>query len=972
MKVEILENIEIDSIGVGKATQANISASNMMFAISAVSKNLYSDLIGSIIRELTSNALDANRLDNVNNPILISLYCDIDSEITFSVKDDGIGMSPQFIEKHYMSYFDSTKRLSQDFIGGWGIGSKSPLGYVDFFYIETKYSGTKYTYILNKTPTLPEISLLNEVPTSERNGTKIYFSVKYDDLFSFVVKVSQQLYLFKNIYFNFQINPLVLQNTLSYSNILYASKLQDLATKVDKFNNRLIYEHDLFYHTSNNEDSLRISLDCVSYKLDHSLIEPEFNEYIKKNNIGDYYQYDMNFLSGVHLKFNIGDLNVTLNRENIEYTELSINNIIKKYIQVFDLISNNIIRHYEYIDNIAEYHHCIDNYDSSLGVILNFNNQSNNNNDNKNIILRVNHSDSYFKILLTRKLINYNEPFNTLEYLNIRNRIIKEVNEDFKVYSPEMIEGSNDDDLINTFISYLKSISSSERIYYLLNYNKFSYLSQSKFSRVFNKLFINIDVRLASGKTSYHDSKRYYKIYDDYNVDDTVFDSNKISNIKLNLNITDNKTWKFITDNIITNIIIDYQRSILEGSNNYISRLHKYPGYFVYKTIKRYLNLTYIKDAIRVYKDIYYEIVKLGVVPDVPIEHIQEEIDSFIEKKKQSILAIQEKRKKTISAKKEKTDIEFSLALYNCYDYSSIFSSSSIVLNHDEINKHDYIIIRDENKKNNCITNHKYNFIRTFGKYRDTIYQLQPVEDDQLVKNTNSFLLCDISNYTKIEKNNFYNLFRSKIIKVDDLFLKENIYILDLFYDYLQKAVFYKLFKTHNYNIYKANDFSNYDMFDISRSNITFFDARIIQKIWDFANIFKSTIYVEYYDLLREFLFYFDCNTDSHTNHNDHIELDPIKIKENPFINRYKFEDYFSFFEELDASIKFDLVLSSIEKYKYILELVNRFIKVNWGIIREYTNTNQPLDLRELILSKYIKLKPLNKIHSLKFVENET
>jgi len=972
MKVEILENIEIDSIGVGKATQANISASNMMFAISAVSKNLYSDLIGSIIRELTSNALDANRLDNVNNPILISLYCDIDSEITFSVKDDGIGMSPQFIEKHYMSYFDSTKRLSQDFIGGWGIGSKSPLGYVDFFYIETKYSGTKYTYILNKTPTLPEISLLNEVPTSERNGTKIYFSVKYDDLFSFVVKVSQQLYLFKNIYFNFQINPLVLQNTLSYSNILYASKLQDLATKVDKFNNRLIYEHDLFYHTSNNEDSLRISLDCVSYKLDHSLIEPKFNEYIKKNNIGDYYQYDMNFLSGVHLKFNIGDLNVTLNRENIEYTELSINNIIKKYIQVFDLISNNIIRHYEYIDNIAEYHHCIDNYDSSLGVILNFNNQSNNNNDNKNIILRVNHSDSYFKILLTRKLINYNEPFNTLEYLNIRNRIIKEVKEDFKVCSPEMIEGSNDDDLINTFISYLKSISSSERIYYLLNYNKFSYLSQSKFSRVFNKLFINIDVRLASGKTSYYDSKRYYKIYDDYNVDDTVFDSNKISNIKLNLNITDNKTWKFITDNIITNIIIDYQRSILEGSNNYISRLHKYPGYFVYKTIKRYLNLTYIKDAIRVYKDIYYEIVKLGVVPDVPIEHIQEEIDSFIEKKKQSILAIQEKRKKTISAKKEKTDIEFSLALYNCYDYSSIFSSSSIVLNHDEINKHDYIIIRDENKKNNCITDHKYNFIRTFGKYRDTIYQLQPVEDDQLVKNTNSFLLCDISNYTKIEKNNFYNLFRSKIIKVDDLFLKENIYILDLFYDYLQKAVFYKLFKTHNYNIYKANDFSNYDMFDISRSDITFFDARIIQKIWDFANIFKSTIYVEYYDLLREFLFYFDCNTDSHTNHNDHIELDPIKIKENPFINRYKFEDYFSFFEELDASIKFDLVLSSIEKYKYILELVNRFIKVNWGIIRECTNTNQPLDLRELILSKYIKLKPLNKIHSLKFVENET
>ena len=134
-----------------------------------------------------------------------------------------------------------------------------------------------------------------------------------------------------------------------------------------------------------------------------------------------------------------------MNRENIEYTELSINNIIKKYIQVFDLISNNIIRHYEYIDNIAEYHHCIDNYDSSLGVILNFNNQSNNNNDNKNIILRVKHSDSYFKILLTRKFINYNEPFNTLEYLNIRKeqieRLLEIAYDDTKLETHQAMEG---------------------------------------------------------------------------------------------------------------------------------------------------------------------------------------------------------------------------------------------------------------------------------------------------------------------------------------------------------------------------------------------------------------------------------------------------------------------------------------------------------------------------------------------------
>lgn len=976
MKVEVLENIEIDSVSIGKSTQANISASNIMFAISAVSKNLYSDLIGSIIRELTSNALDANRLDNVNNPILISLYCDVDSEITFSVKDDGIGMSPAFIENHYMSYFDSTKRLSQNFIGGWGIGSKSPLGYVDFFYIETKYSGTKYTYILNKTPTLPEISLLTEVPTSERNGTKIYFSIKHDDLSSFVTKICQQLYLFKNIYFNFQIDPKILENSTSYLNFLYINKFQELDGKVDKFNNRLVYEHDLFYYVPDNENSLRISLDCVSYKLDHSLIEPKFNEYIKENNIDDYYWYNKDFLSGVHLKFNIGDINVTLNRENIEYTELSINNIIKKYIEIFDLVSNNIIKYYEYIDDIGEYRYCIDNYESSLRILLNFNNEKNNNNTNNNnyIIVKVKYSDSYLKTLFARKFTNYCEPFDTIEYVNIRNRIIKEANEDFKVCSQEFIETRDDNYLNDIFISYLKSIRYAEKIFYLLNYSKFYYISQLKFSKTFIELFKRIDIKLPFGKMGHDDYKRYYKIYDDYNVDDNIVDSNKISFIKSKLNIVDIKDWKFVTDNIISNIIISYQRSILtNGYEYYISKLHRYPGYSTYNIIKKYLNLSCIRDAIRLYKDIYYEIIKLGTVLDTPIEYIQQEIDNFIQTKKQSLVAAQEKRKKTIK-EKEKNNIQFSLKFFKDRDYSSIFSStledSYRLLNYDDINRHDFIIVVDD-KKNDIYSMYrkKYNFIRNFGKYRNLIYKSYSVENNELLKGTKNFLLYIISSKNKNQKNNFYKLFRSKIITPDDLFLKENIHSLDLFYDYLQKSVFYKLFKVHNNNIYKTGKF-----LDVGYRS--FFSILFINEIHTLKVIFESTVYIEYYNLLVEFLFYFDyrswdINIDTYTDPNLLIS-NSIDIKENPFYGRNLSEDYFDFFEKLDDDIKFDLILSSIEKYKHILELVDRFIKIDWKIITKYVDESYPVELRELILSKYIKLKPLNKIHSLKFTKNET
>ena len=36
-----------------------------------------------------------------------------------------------------MNWFSSTKRNTDEFIGGWGLGSKSPLAYQDYFFIIT-------------------------------------------------------------------------------------------------------------------------------------------------------------------------------------------------------------------------------------------------------------------------------------------------------------------------------------------------------------------------------------------------------------------------------------------------------------------------------------------------------------------------------------------------------------------------------------------------------------------------------------------------------------------------------------------------------------------------------------------------------------------------------------------------------------------------------------------------------------------
>ena len=56
--------IEQDTVGTFKEITSSIRAEDLGMALDAVSKNLYSNPIGSFVRELVSNGVDANRANN--------------------------------------------------------------------------------------------------------------------------------------------------------------------------------------------------------------------------------------------------------------------------------------------------------------------------------------------------------------------------------------------------------------------------------------------------------------------------------------------------------------------------------------------------------------------------------------------------------------------------------------------------------------------------------------------------------------------------------------------------------------------------------------------------------------------------------------------------------------------------------------------------------------------------------------------
>lgn len=173
--------LTLEKGGFNQETSFSIRDQDMGVILGILRSKMYSDPIGSVVREVTSNAIDSHTAAGIpNKPITIQLPNALSSE--FKVIDYGLGLSPDDIDRVYRNYGSSTKRVDNKQIGGFGIGSKSPFAYSDTFSIETIYNGTKYLYsaYIDESDR-GKIFLLDSSATQEGNGTTISLPVDTKD-----------------------------------------------------------------------------------------------------------------------------------------------------------------------------------------------------------------------------------------------------------------------------------------------------------------------------------------------------------------------------------------------------------------------------------------------------------------------------------------------------------------------------------------------------------------------------------------------------------------------------------------------------------------------------------------------------------------------------------------------------------------------------------------------------------------------
>lgn len=131
----------IGGVDTSNSMRMNLNAQSYELLLS----NLYSDPLGSTIRELSTNAVEANQASGTTNKVVIQLPNALSTDLI--IKDYGTGLDDKEIDKYLNCLFSSSKGGSNDAMGGFGLGSKSPLALVDTFYLSSVKNGIQYDYM---------------------------------------------------------------------------------------------------------------------------------------------------------------------------------------------------------------------------------------------------------------------------------------------------------------------------------------------------------------------------------------------------------------------------------------------------------------------------------------------------------------------------------------------------------------------------------------------------------------------------------------------------------------------------------------------------------------------------------------------------------------------------------------------------------------------------------------------------------
>lgn len=136
--------------------------------------NLYADRRLAVVREYVANAVDATRDAGRTDPVAITSPSILEPNLI--VTDRGTGMSVEEVEATFLAFAASTKRDSNEMVGGLGVGAKSAWAVTESFLVDTVKNGRRT--LVRAARDLSHQVLLAGEPTDLPTGTTISIPVE--------------------------------------------------------------------------------------------------------------------------------------------------------------------------------------------------------------------------------------------------------------------------------------------------------------------------------------------------------------------------------------------------------------------------------------------------------------------------------------------------------------------------------------------------------------------------------------------------------------------------------------------------------------------------------------------------------------------------------------------------------------------------------------------------------------------------
>lgn len=315
MKVD-QTNSNVETLGLGEVY--NFEISNDPWVYSLLSKQVYNNPVEAVLREVYSNAVDASK----NGIIKVQLPTETNGYI-LSIEDDGPGMDENQL-KVFTTYGMSTKRNSNEAIGGLGIGAKSPFGYTDQFIVESSKNGIKRTLLCFKNEDGKPSGTITNVEKSDVSGTKVSVKFKNKDYYDFY-DAAGKVFLFSKYFPTFD----------EESKATFEKEVLD----VDKYL-AIREEAKGDYLPSNNliYGKLLVEMGGVYYVVNTDIFSDTpfktlvYTSYSKRT---------------IVLHANIGDLDFQASRESLRETEKTKKKLVELLTASFDRLVTSFIKNIE-------------------------------------------------------------------------------------------------------------------------------------------------------------------------------------------------------------------------------------------------------------------------------------------------------------------------------------------------------------------------------------------------------------------------------------------------------------------------------------------------------------------------------------------------------------------------------------------------------------------------------------------------